>query len=100
MCCYNTVYSSRNAGSSGTATFTDVQPGRYELKVNAFNSREDRVTLRRRVEVSNDPSFCTVHLINDGVRVLNDKAIIEFAAVGLADTFSCQLDKQTSFPCK
>ena len=88
------------SGSSGSVSFTDLDPGQYVLQVTATNSREDRAIERRRLEISSDPSFCTIHLINRGAVVSGDIATVEFAGTGLANSFSCKLDTKPPFACK
>ena len=88
------------SGSSGSVSFTDLDPGHYVLQVTATNSREDRAIERRRLEISSDPSFCTIHLINRGAMVSRDVATVEFAGTGLAKSFSCKLDTKPPFTCK
>ena len=70
------------------------------LQVTATNSREERAIVRRRLEISSDPSFCTIHLINRGAMVSRDIATVEFAGTGLAKSFSCKLDTKPPFACK
>ena len=89
-----------HSGSSGNVSFTDLAPGKYVLRVAATNSREDRAIERRRFEISSDPSFCTTHLINEGVTVSGDTATVEFAGIGPAETFRCKLDTEPAFACK
>ena len=88
-------------GSSGNVVFTDLEPGRYVLRVAAVNSKEDRAIERRSFEITSDPSFCTVHLINNGVTVSDGGgATVEFTGTGPAEGFSCRLDREKAFNCK
>ena len=89
-----------HSGSSGSVSFTDLDPGRYVLRVAAANSKEDRAIERRRFEISSDPSFCTTHLINGGVTVRGDTATVEFAEMGPTEMFRCRLDTEPAFVCK
>ena len=66
----------------------------------ATNSREDRIVVRRRFEISADSSFCTVHLINDGITVGENRTTVEFTGTGIAESFLCQLDREAAFLCE
>ena len=66
----------------------------------ATNSREDRAIERRSFEITSDPTFCTIHLINGGVTVSGDIATVEFTGTGPAETFRCKLDTERAFACK
>lgn len=66
----------------------------------ATNHREDRAIDRRRIVISSDPTFCTAHLINDGVTVEGGGAMVEFVGDGPTDVFSCSLDREEAFTCE
>lgn len=66
-------------GTSGRITFSGLAPRRYELRVSAVNNRTDEAKRRRRFEISDDPTYCTTHLINDGVTINGDNVTVEFA---------------------
>ena len=87
-------------GSSGSVVFTDLEPGRYWLRISATNYGGDRDIVRRKMEISSDPSFCTAHLINNGVTVEDGRAIVEFAGDGPAEAYVCSLDREKAFPCE
>ena len=68
--------------------------------MSAINNRTDEVKTRRRFEISDDPTYCTTHLINDGVTVDGDNVTVEFAGIGSAASHVCKLDSRDSFICK
>ena len=78
-----------NVSSQSTAYF--------RVKVNARTATEKAV-IRRRVLV--DPSRCIVNLINSGVTVNGNTAVIEFEANGPYSDVRCNLDRQAFFSCK
>ena len=92
---YNYYY----AGSSGSVNYTDLDPGTYILKVEAMNGRDDRDVERRRI-VIHDETECSVHLINGGITVTGDTAVVEFAATGSYTSVSCNLNNQGYSPCE
>ena len=65
-----------------------------------MNNRLDRATATRKIEIGSEFGFCSTHLINDGVTVDGSTVTVEFDSVGLALSFSCQLDAQPSFSCE
>ena len=87
-------------GSSGSIVYSDLDPGRYFIRVQASNAKEDRAIMRRNFEITQDPEYCTVHLINDGITVSENTVTVEFTGVGPAESFDCQLDRGTHFECK
>lgn len=89
-------------GSNGSIVFTNLIPRRYTLRIEAQNLNEDPVILRRQLEISSDPQYCTLHFINGGVTVNCDQrtAVVEFVKNGPVTSFNCQLDRQGFFPCK
>ena len=89
------------AGSSGSVNYTNLDPGRYSLRVEAGKNRDERGIERRFFEIPADVNYCTTHLINEGVTVGFGGAVtVEFASVGPATEFMCRLDRQTPFPCE
>lgn len=87
-------------GTSGRITFSGLAPRRYELRVSAVNNRTDEAKRRRRFEISDDPTYCTTHLINDGVTINGDNVTVEFAGIGSAASHLCKLDRNDPFICK
>ena len=70
------------------------------LSIAAANPGGDSDRERREFEISSDPSFCTAHLVNDGVTVNGEETVIEFAGNAPAKAFFCALDRSTTFHCK
>ena len=89
-----------NAGSSGRVVYTGLVPKRYNMRVVAVNTREDRAIVSRRFQVHSDPDYCTMHLVNEGVTVTGNNVTVEFAVVGPAEGVTCQLDSQPLFSCE
>lgn len=87
-------------GSNGHAHFFDLQPGRYVLKVVARNNVPDIELIRRGFDISGDPIFCTVHLINNGVTVSANNVTVQFAGSGPAQGYKCRLDRNNYYECK
>ena len=82
-------------------TYSNLQPGRYILRVVASNSREDKVVERREIEINADSDFCTIHLINDGVKVNGDSVEVYFAGMGSTDSYYCWMkNNRMGFNCK
>lgn len=87
-------------GSSGSVRYTDLEPGRYTLRVAAGERREEKGIERRKFEIPSDDTFCTTHLINEGVIVgFGGQVTVEFSSVGPAVEFMCRLDGQEQFSC-
>ena len=88
-------------GSSGSARFSELDPGRYSLRVAAGETREERGIERRKFEIPPDDNYCTTHLINSGVTIgFGGQVTVEFAGVGPATEFMCRLDRQEQFSCE
>ena len=89
-------------GASGRVVFTNLPPRRYTLRVKAQNVDEPHAIIRRRLQISSDPQFCTLHLINSGITVDSTQktAVLEFVKNGPVMYFNCTLDMQTPFQCK
>ena len=89
-------------GSSQKVTFSGLQPGFYILRIHAHNSKADKITVRRGVVVTSDPTFCSLVLINRGVVLGEDgsSATVEFKAHGPPVQHSCVLDNGEIFDCK
>jgi len=45
-------------------------------------------------------NVCTVHLVNDGVKVNGDSATVDFSSSGPSHTYLCSLDRQALAPCE
>ncbi len=50
--------------------------------------------------MATNDSSCSIHLINKGLTVNQDTAVIEFTVRGRPAYNSCNLDGQKSYPCK
>ena len=89
-------------GSSGYANFTVEASRVFKVKVSAYNTKLDMVKKPRLVPVFLDPLFCSVHLINDRIRIENSNLIVEFLGRGPATEFKCTIDRinRTSFSCE
>lgn len=88
-------------GSSGSVRYTNLEPGRYTLRVAAGESRAERGIERRNFEIPPDNTYCTTHLINEGVSVgFGGQVTVEFASVGPVEEFMCRLDSQEQFSCE
>ena len=68
--------------------------------MSAYNTKLDVVEESRMVPVSFDTSFCSVHLINDGVRVDGGNLTVEFVGRGPATTFKCSVDRKNGVLCE
>ena len=90
---------SYSTGSNGHVQFSDLDPGFYTLKVIAANQIPDKELIRRRFYISDDPTHCSVHLINSGVTVAEGNVTVEFSGVGPATGFKCKLDREKYYPC-
>ena len=67
----------------------------------AGERREEKGIERRKFEIPPDATYCTTHLINEGVTVgFGGQVIVEFASVGPAVEFMCRLDGQQQFSCE
>jgi len=67
----------------------------------ASNSREDKVVERREIEINADSDFCTIHLINDGVKVNGDSVEVYFAGMGSTDSYYCWMkNNRMGFNCR
>ena len=90
------------AGSSGRVNLTNLDPGKYSLRVEAGKNRDERGIERRFFEIPADANYCTTHLINEGISVGSSGEVsVEFASLGPATSFLCRLDVQGQpFACK
>ena len=88
------------AGSSGHVVFDSLNSTLYSLRVVATNRHPDKVFIKRKINVTSDPDYCTLHLINGGVTVSGDTARVEFAGSGPATGYLCRLDKMDPYQCK
>jgi hypothetical protein len=79
-------------GTSGQASFSDVSPGNYRLRIFAKNSNYDTLVVIRVISVPDTSYGCAVNLINDGVTVSDGGATIQFTGVGDMSAFTCFLD--------
>ena len=89
-------------GSSGHVLFPNLKPGRYVLKIQAFNRKTDVHTIKRSFEINSDPNYCSLVLVNRGVTVSEDgsSAEIDIQLYGPATQLSCVLDGGDAFACK
>ena len=88
-------------GTSGEASFSDVSPGNYRLRIFAKNSNYDTLVVIRVISVPDTSYGCAVNLINDGVTVSDGGATIQFTGVGDMTAFTCFLDGEIySDECK
>ena len=83
-------------------TFTDMKPGVYMLKVTATNTLTGETSIVESfIEISSDPDFCGLHLINSGITVTGDSIHVELAGVPKhIKTFRCKLDNKPGFDCE
>ena len=86
-----------SVGSSGYVNFTTYTSSAL---VSAYNTKLDVFEKSRVVPVSFDSSFCTEHLINDGIRVDSGNLTVEFVGRGPATKFKCSIDQKNSALCK
>ena len=88
--------------NSGSMTFPDMKPGVYTLKVTASNTLTgETLAVKSFIEISNDPDFCGLHLINSGLTVTGNSIHVEFAGVPKhINTFRCKLDNKPGFDCE
>ena len=90
-----------NIGSSGSVRYTNLEPGKYTLRVAAGERREEKGIERRKFEIPSDNNYCATHLINEGViGGFGGQVTVEFASVGPAVEFMCRLDRQELFSCE
>ena len=98
----NTLYLSHPTGSSGLIAFSNLKPGLYVLKVQAFNKKSDVTTVKRGFVINSDPNYCSLVLVNRGVTVSEDGSSVEVEVqlYGPATQLSCVLDGGEAFNCK
>ena len=91
-----------HAGFSGNVTFSDLRPGLYVLKIHAYNRQDDSRTVKRGFVVTSDPDYCSLVLVNEGVRVSENgrEAVVKVKGHGPAEGFSCVLDSGEQFSCE
>lgn len=82
------------AGSNGSATFYNINPGNYALRIVAENNRNDRIVIREKLLV---PS-CSVKLHQ--VSKTGNSVTIFFRGTNSANSFQCSLDNRELFECK
>ena len=88
-------------GTSGQASYSDVSPGSYRLRIFAKSSNYDNLVVSRLISVPDTSYGCAVNLINDGVTVSDGGVGVQFASVGGATSFARFLDGQAlSDECK
>ena len=75
------------AGFSGNVTFSGLRPGLYVLKIHAYNRRDDARTVKRGFVVTSDPDYCSLVLVNEGVRVSENgrEAVVKVKGHGPAE---------------
>ena len=80
--------------------FTNVSPGSHTLEVIATSLlSEERAYVERFFEIGSSPTFCGIHLINDGFVVNTHNVKVEFAALPTAESYQCELDGQPGCNC-
>ena len=86
------LYSYPYPGTPGeVSTIEDLAPGTYQLRAIARAGAE-RAVATVIFTIPSFPEICTVNLINRGVTVSGDTAIIEFGGFGPAFGYRCSLD--------
>ena len=98
----NPLPNTMHAGFSGNVTFSGLRPGLYVLKIHAYNRRDDVRTVKRGFVVTSDPDYCSLVLVNEGVRVSESgrEAVVKVKGHGPAEGFSCVLDSGEQFSCE
>ena len=56
--------------------------------------------VKRGFVITSDPNYCSLVLVNRGVTVTGNSAVITTQLYGPATQLSCSLDRGTSFTCK
>ena len=64
------------------------------------SQQPDKELIERRLEITDDPEHCIVHLINSGVTVTDGLATVEFASQGPVRRYKCHVDNVYKFKCK
>ena len=85
---------------SGAVLFTDLKPGLYALKVQAYSRNAVVPTVKRGFVIASDPNYCSLVLVDRGVTVTGNSALITTQLYGPATQLSCTLDGGDPFICK
>ena len=85
---------------SGAVSFTNLKPGLYALKVQAYSRNDVVPTVKRGFVITSDPNYCSLVLVNRGVTVTGNSALITTEVYGPATQLSCTLDGGDPFICK
>ena len=85
---------------SGTVSFTDLKPGLYVLKVHAYSRNALVPIVKRGFVIASDPNYCSLVLVNRGVTVTGNSALITTQLYGPATQLSCTRDGGEPFNCK
>ena len=85
---------------SGAVSFTNLKPGLYALKVQAYSRNAVVPTVKRGFVIASDPNYCSLVLVSRGVTVTGNSALITTELYGPATQLSCTLDGRDPFICK
>ena len=85
---------------SAAVSFTNLKPGLYALKVQAYSRNAVVPTVKRGFVITSDPNYCSLVLVNRGVTVTGNSALITTELYGPATQLSCTLDGGDPFICK
>ena len=85
---------------SAAVAFTNLKPGLYALKVQAYSRNAVVPTVKRGFVITPDPNYCSLVLVNRGVTVTGNNALIITELYGPATQLSCTLDGGDPFICK
>lgn len=75
-----------------------LDPGTYLLKLKAYNGPKDNVAVNRKFTIS-EGSDCAPYLVENGIELDGDVAILKFRSTGFYDSMSCKLDGKPAEPC-
>ncbi len=78
----------------------DLPFGFHTLHIRASNGRHE-VMVEREFVLSEDPGYCGVHLVNDGLVVSGSSFSVQFKGVPTSELpYHCKLDNNPKFDCK